>query len=379
MPHLPIGRQTMVTESGSSEVLFFMPDLGGFTKFVAETEVAHSAHIIKELLEVLVDSNILGLQVSEFEGDAVLFYRNGPPPSLAQLVAQARAMYVAFHTRLKMFEYACICQCGACSGVGGIALKMVAHFGAATRMQVKNHMKLIGKDVIIAHRLLKNSVGLPEYLLVTQATLSRLPDAALQMESFAVGANAYDDLGTIDYQIRALDGYLQEVKFDPPPPPQLKNPSKLAGFSRRIDAPLERVYQELIDLPGRMRWMPGLSRVEMPEESPNHLGKHHRCVRGEAGTEVVTTEIKVSDAALELWETDLRQVSACRYLITRMPQDRAEITVEFYVRGNPVRRLLFRIFVIKRLLAFFEQSISNLGVLCEGSTGKRPAGSTHGG
>jgi hypothetical protein len=165
----------MATHAVADEVLFFIPDLGGFTKFVAETEIQHSQHIIKELLEILVDANTLGMKVSEFEGDAVLFYRNGAPPSLEQLVQQARKMYVDFHTHLKKFEYARICQCGACTGASGMALKMVAHFGSAGTMEVKNHLKFIGRDIIIAHRLLKNSVTVPEYLLVTQATCRGLP------------------------------------------------------------------------------------------------------------------------------------------------------------------------------------------------------------
>ena len=67
-------------------------------------------------------------------------------------------MYLDFHTHLKKFEYARICQCGTCTGASDIALKMVAHFGSAGTMQVKNHLKFIGKDIIIAHPLLKNSV-----------------------------------------------------------------------------------------------------------------------------------------------------------------------------------------------------------------------------
>ena len=53
-------------------MLFLVPDIGGFTTFVTETEVSHSQHIIKEFLELLVDANQLGLEVSEFQGDAVL-------------------------------------------------------------------------------------------------------------------------------------------------------------------------------------------------------------------------------------------------------------------------------------------------------------------
>ena len=69
-------------------ILFFIPDISGFTKFVTETEVSHSQHIIQELLELIVDANQLGLEVSEFEGDAVLFVRPGAPPSLDELLAR---------------------------------------------------------------------------------------------------------------------------------------------------------------------------------------------------------------------------------------------------------------------------------------------------
>ena len=55
--------------------LLFMPDISGFTQFVSETEVLHSQHIVQELLEIIIDSNHLNLQVSEIEGDAIFFYR----------------------------------------------------------------------------------------------------------------------------------------------------------------------------------------------------------------------------------------------------------------------------------------------------------------
>ncbi len=355
----------MATQAAADEVLFFIPDLGGFTKFIAETEIRHSQHIIKELLEILVDANTLGMKVSEFEGDAVLFYRNGAPPSLEQLVQQARKMYLDFHTRLKKFEYSRICQCGACAGASGISLKMVAHFGSAGTMQVKNHLKFIGKDIIIAHRLLKNSVSVPEYLLVTQSTLSRIDGADGQLVSFANGADAYDSLGTIEYHFKSLDGYRNEVKVDPPVPAGLKNPRKMTQLTRRIDAPIEQVYQRLIDLPGRTNWIEGATKVEMSDDQPNQIGKTHRCVRGDEGIALMTTDVKISDTTMELWETDLKKISACRYLLTRVPGGKADVAVELFVRDNPIVRMIFRVLMEKKLKVFFENSIANLGKLCE--------------
>ena len=66
---------------GTKPALLFVPDISGFTQFVQTTEITHSRHIIEELLEKLIEANDLGLQVSEVEGDAILFYRFGHPPT----------------------------------------------------------------------------------------------------------------------------------------------------------------------------------------------------------------------------------------------------------------------------------------------------------
>jgi uncharacterized protein DUF2652 len=356
----------MATPAAADDVLFFIPDIGGFTKFIAETEIQHSQHIIQELLELLVDANTLGMKVGEFEGDAVLFYRNGAPPSLEQMVQQARRMYLDFHSHLKKMEFHRICQCGACATAGSIALKMVAHFGTAGTMQVKDHVKFIGKDIIIAHRLLKNSVTVPEYLLVSEPTLSRMETSRGQLDAFAKGSDAYESLGTIEYQVKPLDGYKDEVKVEPPVPKRLKNPRKMTVLSREVAAPMEFVYQRLIDLPARMNWIAGVSKVEMSDDLPNQIGKTHRCVVGDNdGIAVMTTDVKVSDSTMEIWETDLKQMSACRYLLTRLPGNKSELAVELYVRDNPIVRLMYRLLMEKKLKPFFEKSIANLAALCE--------------
>ena len=205
----------------------------------------------------------------------------------------------------------------------------------------------------------------PEYLLVTQPTLSRIGGADGQLVSFASGADAYDNLGTVEYHFKSLDSYRDEVRVEPPLPAGIKNPRKMAQLTRRIDAPMERVYQRLIDLPGRLDWIEGVTKVEMANDQPNQIGKTHRCVQGDGGIELMTTEVKISDTTMELWETDLKKISACRYLLTRVPGGKADIAVELFVRNNPIVRMIFRVLMEKKLKAFFAKSIANLGELCE--------------
>ena len=70
--------------------LLFMPDISGFTQFVSETEISHSQHIVQELLEIIIDSNHLNLQISEIEGDAIFFYKPGDKPDLKEPFATGR-------------------------------------------------------------------------------------------------------------------------------------------------------------------------------------------------------------------------------------------------------------------------------------------------
>jgi hypothetical protein len=45
--------------------LLFIPDISGFTEFVTNIELTHNHHIIQEFIEVLIDENDMGLEVSE--------------------------------------------------------------------------------------------------------------------------------------------------------------------------------------------------------------------------------------------------------------------------------------------------------------------------
>ena len=99
---------------GNGEVLFFIPDIGGFTKFVSETEIRHSQHIIQELLEILINANQIGLEISEIEGDAILFYKYGNAPQLNEIYGQVEKMFCEFHRHLAAYELRRICKCTAC-------------------------------------------------------------------------------------------------------------------------------------------------------------------------------------------------------------------------------------------------------------------------
>jgi hypothetical protein len=77
-------------------------------------------------------------------------------------------MHRAFHAERRLIELN-MCPCQSCTQTSALKLKFVAHVGDVATQTIKRRKKLVGMDVIYVHRLLKNPVSVPEYLLVSDA------------------------------------------------------------------------------------------------------------------------------------------------------------------------------------------------------------------
>src|SRR5262249_13257821 len=94
--------------------VLFIPDISGFSRFVNAVELEHSRFIIQQLLDVLLRANDSGLQISQIEGDAILFYHFGEPVALRAVSPQVANMFRAFQQFLAAYDHQKICQCKAC-------------------------------------------------------------------------------------------------------------------------------------------------------------------------------------------------------------------------------------------------------------------------
>src|SRR5215208_3665080 len=130
------------TNSAVQPALLFMPDISGFTDFVNSTEITHAQSIIQDVLEIIIESNQINLELGEIEGDAVFFYRLGNPPSVEELLQQVQTMFTRFHQHLELYDLQRICPCVACSSAVKLKLKIIAHFGEVAGYTVKKHQKL---------------------------------------------------------------------------------------------------------------------------------------------------------------------------------------------------------------------------------------------
>ena len=80
----------------------------------------------------------------------------------------AREMHRAFHAEQQELQALTVCHCDACAQTGDLSVKIVAHVGEVAEQEVRGRVSLAGVDVILVHRMLKNSVPVPEYVLMTE-------------------------------------------------------------------------------------------------------------------------------------------------------------------------------------------------------------------
>ena len=256
--------------------LLFLPDISGFTEFVNETEISHSRHMISELLETIIESDALGMRVSEIEGDAVVFFLKGRVPDLGEILDQARKTFEAFHAHLNRYERDRICPCGACQTAHQLSLKFVAHGGPIETLRVQEFEKPFGSDVILAHRLLKNRVQDSEYLLVTDD----LPEAGGELPGWAKlipGSSVYDTLGEISYRHVPL-GTLKDNLPEQPARPKTARGTHSVSSTIYVPLPLAETFELVSNFDLRLLWTKGVDELIYDPGKINRTGTRHQCV-----------------------------------------------------------------------------------------------------
>src|SRR5258706_7144785 len=176
-----------------------LADISGYTSFVAGTELEHAQAILGELLESIITRFKARLTISKIEGDAVFAYvpeaRVERGEALLELI---ESTYVAFRDRRDLASHRTTCECRACRAIPTLDLKFLLHYGDYFIQEIAGTKELVGSDVNLIHRLLKNQVsektGCRGYALFTGQSLEQL---AIRPEGLHKQAETYEHLGEV--------------------------------------------------------------------------------------------------------------------------------------------------------------------------------------
>jgi hypothetical protein len=340
--------------------LLFIPDISGFTRFVTETEIDHSRRIIQELLEVVIDADGLGLQVSEVEGDAVLFFRFGECPDPGRLYAQVERTFKAFHERLAAYELRRFCQCRACVAASSLTLKIVTHYGEFASYNVRSFEKLIGRGVIVAHQLLKNDVDQREYWLVTSDLLDDPAAAGLpEWLEWRPGVKRTED-ADIAFRYAALS----ELRGSLAPPPLeewvLSDKVKVISVSRTYAAHIIPLFHASGDFKHRHHWQEGVRAVEEVSHHLPRVGMRCRRVMENGESTIYASSYSFRPDRIEFSETDEGDGTTLYYTLESAGPLQTRLTVACWVPKGLRQDPSLSTARAKAMKASLERSLENL-------------------
>lgn len=184
------------------EVILILADISGYTRFMVSNRQAirHAQIIITELTKAIIAQVEIPLEISKLEGDAVFLYAlkadSGQWQQISQEIGRKLLNFLsAFSDKLVELTQSNTCSCAACMNIDKLHLKIIVHSGQALLYHLGRFEELSGVDVIIVHRLLKNSVAANEYILMTEAAYRevRFP-TDIPVTS---GEETYGDIGKI--------------------------------------------------------------------------------------------------------------------------------------------------------------------------------------
>ena len=133
-------------------------------------------------------------------------------------------MHHAFH-RERQYVASNLCPCDACEQANNLKLKFVAHVGEVATQTIRDRRKLVGIDVILVHRLLKNSVQTPEYLLFSE-------------ELYRNGGDAFDPVQQVEQELEGIgrvQTYFADIAAVGGSLPPIPDPGWLGRVARTLD------------------------------------------------------------------------------------------------------------------------------------------------
>jgi hypothetical protein len=170
-------------------------DIGGYTEYMRthRMSLAHAEVNTARLLEAVIDA-AGDFELIEIEGDAAFLSLQADAldadATAAAMTQAVTAMHQAFH-RERQYVASNLCPCDACEEANNLKLKFVAHVGEVATQRIRDHRKLIGIDVILVHRLLKNSVTAPEYVLFSE-------------ELYRNGGSGFDPVTQVEHDLEGI-------------------------------------------------------------------------------------------------------------------------------------------------------------------------------
>jgi uncharacterized protein YndB with AHSA1/START domain len=258
-------------------------DISGYTSYLAGVELDHAQDILADLTDVVVRTLRPMFRLAKLEGDAAFVYVITAEVDGSALQDTIERCYFAFRRRLRDIGQASQCECNACILIPRLDLKFVVHHGLIARQRMAGREELVGRDVIVVHRLLKNSVhevlGLGAYALYTGACVAAMGLADPAAAGLREHSETYEFVGEVTGWVRDLEAAWQDEESRE----QVRVGADDAAwsFTYALPAPPAVAWDWITSPARRQMWQPGLTAFEEATAGGRRgVGTTNHCIHG---------------------------------------------------------------------------------------------------
>jgi len=269
--------------SAAQPTCFLIADISGYTGYLADVELDHAQDILADLIGAVVTALRPSFRLAKLEGDAAFTFMTAEKVDGSMLLDTIERCYFGFRRRRRDVRQATSCECNACVRIPDLDLKFVVHHGSAIHQKVAGRSELLGSDVIVAHRLLKNEVveklGIDAYALISQQCIdaSDIDPALLGMRAHT---ETYDRIGDVPAWAHDLERRWHEEEARARV--RVSQEEAILDLSVPTNVP-PQVAWEFLTRPGqRMTWQPWVTsvKVETAAGGRRGLGSANHCMHG---------------------------------------------------------------------------------------------------
>jgi hypothetical protein len=260
---------------------FVIADISGYTSFLAGVELDHAQDIIADLMDTVVKGLRPPFRLAKFEGDAAFVYAATAKIDGSMLQDIIESTYFTFRRRLRDIKQASVCECKACAAMGDLDFKFVAHHGEMVKQKMGGREELAGRDVIIVHRLLKNTIseklGGRAYALYS--------DACVQTAGIDPAAHGLvehhetiDIIGDVKLWLRDLEEAWRKENEQTRVDVKRENAYAILEFD--LAAPRQTVWEYLTVPSQWQKWWPTDALVDQSGNRRRGVGTQIHCMHG---------------------------------------------------------------------------------------------------
>jgi Protein of unknown function (DUF2652) len=260
---------------------FAIADISGYTSFLAGVELDHAQDIIADLMDTVVKGLRPPFRLAKFEGDAAFVYALAEKIDGALLQDTIESAYFKFRRRLRDVKQASTCECKACVAMSDLDFKFVVHHGEMVKQKMGGREELAGRDVILVHRLLKNTVsekvGGRAYALYSDACIQTL-DVDPVAQGLVEHGETIDIIGDVKLWLRDLEEAWK--KENERTHVEVTRADAYVTWDFDIAAPRQTVW-EYFTVPGqRQKWWPADAVIETSTKKRRGIGTENHCTHG---------------------------------------------------------------------------------------------------